>query len=148
MGTDGDFTTSEEWKDLFKCSRSIALVDWDPVTDGYVPDLAIEWLSDAEIQDREQRRCCVGQAFYPPPWLDPEPNNINNAEDSIPQVVSAPEEERVSSDAEASISDQQVQVDGVECRYPVCSTRGIWPRELNNFQMIAYPSFKESIEAR
>eukprot|EP00957_Ditylum_brightwellii_P056374 4273414-Ditylum_brightwellii.AAC.1 len=58
METDDDFTAPEEWKDLFKFSRLNALVDWDPAADGYVPDLAIEWLSDAEVQDRERRRHC------------------------------------------------------------------------------------------
>eukprot|EP00957_Ditylum_brightwellii_P066371 5038218-Ditylum_brightwellii.AAC.1 len=148
MRTNDDFTAPEEWKDLFKLSRLNALVQWDLVADGYVPDLAIKWLSDAEIQDIEQRRCCVGQAFDPPPWLNPEPNNIDNVEDAIPQVMPAPEGEIVSSYAEAPVLDQQVWVDSVECKCPVHSTRGIWPRELENFQMIGHPSFMESIKAR
>eukprot|EP00957_Ditylum_brightwellii_P053884 4082493-Ditylum_brightwellii.AAC.1 len=58
------------------------------------------------------------------------------------------ERERVSSDADALVLGQQVWVDGVERRYPVRSTRGIGPRELDNFQMIDHPSFMESIKAR
>eukprot|EP00957_Ditylum_brightwellii_P086017 6544312-Ditylum_brightwellii.AAC.1 len=108
MGTDDDFTAREEWKEMFKFSRVNVLVDWDPINDGYAPDLAIEWLSDAEIHDREWRRCCIRQAFDPPPWLNPDSNNIDGAEDAIHQVMHAPEEERVSSDTEAPVSDQQV----------------------------------------
>eukprot|EP00957_Ditylum_brightwellii_P002281 175546-Ditylum_brightwellii.AAC.1 len=50
MGTNEDFTPPDGWEDLFKCDRINLLIDCEPVVDGNFPNLAIKWLSEAEVQ--------------------------------------------------------------------------------------------------
>jgi hypothetical protein len=118
MGTDDDFTPPDGWEDLFKFNRINSLIDWDPVVDGNLPDLAIEWLSEGEVQARERKRRLVGRAFDTPPRIDPKPPDIDNTGDEIPQMMPVPEGDNSSQSSE----DNETET---ERRYPIRSTRGI-----------------------
>eukprot|EP00957_Ditylum_brightwellii_P150111 11431737-Ditylum_brightwellii.AAC.1 len=50
IDTDNDFVAPENWENLFKFNRLNLLVDWDPVLDGPLLEIAPEWLSERKIQ--------------------------------------------------------------------------------------------------
>eukprot|EP00957_Ditylum_brightwellii_P067953 5158741-Ditylum_brightwellii.AAC.1 len=101
MGADYDFIPTKGWEDLNKSSQINLLIDWDPVVDGYLPDLAIEWLSEVDIQVQERHQNQVGCAFDPPPRIDPEPPDLDNVGGEIPQFMPVLEED----DAPTGIDD-------------------------------------------
>eukprot|EP00957_Ditylum_brightwellii_P064090 4862012-Ditylum_brightwellii.AAC.3 len=55
IGTNDDFVPPYNWEDLFKFDQLNLLVDWDPIHDGPLPELALKWLSEQEIQDWNSR---------------------------------------------------------------------------------------------
>eukprot|EP00957_Ditylum_brightwellii_P033617 2549015-Ditylum_brightwellii.AAC.1 len=146
MGTDEDFTPPDGWKDLFKFNRINLLIDWDPAVDGNLLDLAIEWLSEAEVQARERQQRLVGCVFDPPPWIDPESTGIDNAGNEIPHIMPAPEGEPEGGNNSLSTEDNDTGMTQTERRYPIYSTCGIQPRELDDFQMMAHLAYVNSAD--
>eukprot|EP00957_Ditylum_brightwellii_P194795 14838121-Ditylum_brightwellii.AAC.1 len=74
VDTDEDFLAPDNWSDLFVTSRINSLTDWDPVLDEHLPDLAPEWLSDAEIDQVRRKRRRQGCKFVRFPHLGQDTN--------------------------------------------------------------------------
>eukprot|EP00957_Ditylum_brightwellii_P187527 14281147-Ditylum_brightwellii.AAC.1 len=55
-GTNDDFVSPENWSNLIKTSSNNALAEWDTKVNGHYPDLTTKWLSDIEINQRNQDR--------------------------------------------------------------------------------------------
>eukprot|EP00957_Ditylum_brightwellii_P158228 12044350-Ditylum_brightwellii.AAC.1 len=53
-------------------------------------------------------------------------------------MMTVPEGEPEGDNNSLSTEDNDTGTTQTERRYPVCSTRGIWPRELDDFQMVAH----------
>eukprot|EP00957_Ditylum_brightwellii_P206829 15350181-Ditylum_brightwellii.AAC.1 len=65
MYSDDDFVPPENWEDLLWLSCFNSLLDWDPIVDGDLSDLAAKGLSDHEIEQCWQTRWYKTGALLP-----------------------------------------------------------------------------------
>eukprot|EP00957_Ditylum_brightwellii_P128880 9831151-Ditylum_brightwellii.AAC.1 len=78
--TDEDFVTPDNRDDLFQVGRFNCLIEWNPLFDGLLIELSVEWLSECELdvqrQYHEQTRC----AFVSLPVQQHEEDNASEDE--------------------------------------------------------------------
>eukprot|EP00957_Ditylum_brightwellii_P205460 15343989-Ditylum_brightwellii.AAC.1 len=134
MGTDDDFNPPDNWEELFKFSCLNLLTDWDLVTDGYLPELAVELLSETEVYAWQCKQHWKGKGFNPLLHPDPEPHSIDDADNVLLQVMSIPEGDDNSSDTREPVIDHEEESQGKVQRYPIWSTQGKRPRGLDYFE--------------
>eukprot|EP00957_Ditylum_brightwellii_P073414 5578953-Ditylum_brightwellii.AAC.3 len=78
-----------KWHPCKRCGQLNSLIDWDPVLDGPLPELAPEWLSEHELQACQTARQQMPHALVP---QQPTPHTvIDDTEDALPQHMPAPE---------------------------------------------------------